>query len=262
MQRSSVQSSSSSLLVALVFLLIGAALPVKSLDVFKECAGAKSSVSCFGSKMVQSGLKRLSSEKSLQLFPGVDIVEAPVDSNEPEGARSYTDKEDSSVLGRIARYLSSHEMKINFGELARKSNFQNAIGSMVRNVQDDMLGEMAEARKKDKGGLGMILLMKVMMSKMLGALGFGAVAALAMKALGVSMMALVMAGVIGLKKLADGGGDNKGRQNYDADIQVLDGGYGGDHYDRVDSSAVQRRRRRRSPSLAPYRGWTEEEKHE
>ncbi|EAT37361.1 AAEL010628-PA [Aedes aegypti] len=257
MQRSSVQSSTS-LLVALVFLLMGAALPVDSLDLFKECAGAKSSVSCFGNKMVQSGLKRLSSEKSLQLFPGVDIVEAaPEANNDVEGSsRSYNDQADTSVLGRIARYLTSHELKINFGELARKSDFQNAISSMVRNVQDDMLGEMTEARKKDKGGLGMILLMKVMMSKMLGALGFGAVAALAMKALGVSMMALVMAGVIGLKKLADGGGDHKGRQNHDADIQVLDGGYG-DHYDRVSSV-----RRRRSLSNLAYRGWTEEVKRE
>lgn len=38
-------------------------------------------------------------------------------------------------------------------------------------------------------------------------MGLGGVGALAAKALGVSMMALMLAGIVGLKKLADGGGD-------------------------------------------------------
>lgn len=42
---------------------------------------------------------------------------------------------------------------------------------------------------------------------MMATMGLGGVAALAMKALGVSMMALMLAGIAGLKKLTEGGGD-------------------------------------------------------
>lgn len=43
--------------------------------------------------------------------------------------------------------------------------------------------------------------------KMMATMGLGGVGALAAKALGVSMMALMLAGIVGLKKLAEGGGD-------------------------------------------------------
>lgn len=41
----------------------------------------------------------------------------------------------------------------------------------------------------------------------MAAMGLGGVGALALKALGVSMMALMLASIVGLKKLAEGGGD-------------------------------------------------------
>lgn len=64
---------------------------------------------------------------------------------------------------------------------------------------------LPEGRKKDKGGLGIVMMMGLMMAKMVGALGFAGVGALAAKALGVSMMALLLSAVVGLKKLAEGG---------------------------------------------------------
>lgn len=53
-------------------------------------------------------------------------------------------------------------------------------------------------------------------------MGLAGVGALALKALGVSMMALMLAAVAGLKKLTEGGGDG-GHQvhyvrNYDAPV--------------------------------------------
>jgi hypothetical protein len=42
---------------------------------------------------------------------------------------------------------------------------------------------------------------------MMAAMGLGGVGALALKALGVSMMALMLAGIVALKKLTEGGGD-------------------------------------------------------
>ncbi|XP_062540354.1 uncharacterized protein LOC134208385 isoform X2 [Armigeres subalbatus] len=244
MQHSNVRSS---LLVALVLLLVGAALPVDSQDIFKDCAGVESEFYCFGSKIVQNGLKRLSGEKSLKLFTGVEVVAASPRKGDAEAYRSINevDFDDTSVLGRITRYLTSHEVKINVGEILRKSDIPNVIQTMVKNVQEEMRGEM-EARKKDKDGLGMFLMMKVMIAKMMGTLGFGAITALAFKALGVSTMALILAGIIGLKKLAEGDGDHKGRQVIDASYK--------EYYDRA---SVERRRR---SSNAPYRGWAEETK--
>lgn len=48
----------------------------------------------------------------------------------------------------------------------------------------------------------------------MAAMGFGAVGALAMKALGVSMMALMLSALVGLKKLTEGGGDGGHQVHY------------------------------------------------
>lgn len=97
---------------------------------------------------------------------------------------------------------------------------------------------IAEGRKKDKGGLGAVMLMGLMMGKMVAALGFGGVGALAMKALGVSMMALMLSALIGLKKLTE----NSGGESH----QV--------HYVNAQSEHHRRRREATEDSL-PYRGW-------
>ncbi|XP_062540352.1 uncharacterized protein LOC134208384 [Armigeres subalbatus] len=255
MENSSARSS----LVAVMFLAVGLVLPVYSKDVFKDCAGVENTVSCFGSKMVQNGLKRLASEKSLRIVPGVEIVEATPHDSDEEAYRSFNEiqEEETGVLGRVTRYLGNHELKINLGEMMGKIELRNVLQTTLKSFQDDMVGDIEEARKKDKGGLGAILMMGVMMSKMLGALGFGGVAMLAMKALGVSMMALLLSGILGLKKLTEGGGDHKGRHNQDVDFQVLSeepasGGSYGTHHEASHSAD-----HRRISKLA-YRGWSDE----
>lgn len=99
-----------------------------------------------------------------------------------------------------------------------------------------------EGRKKDKGGLGYVLMMGLMMGKMMAALGFGGVAALAMKALGVSMMALMLAAIVGIKKLADSGHD-------DSSHQV--------HYVTAHSEHHRKRRDIDQEVPLPYRGYIE-----
>lgn len=63
---------------------------------------------------------------------------------------------------------------------------------------------LSEARK-NKGGLGYVLLMAGMLAKTLGALGFGGVTLLALKALGASLAALLLSSIVGLKKLGEQG---------------------------------------------------------
>lgn len=84
---------------------------------------------------------------------------------------------------------------------------------------------------------GGLLVLGGMFGSMLGALGIGGVGLLAMKALTVSAMALMLAAVVGIKKLASSGHDDGGHHVIHA------GGHGYDH-----------RRKREAADLA-YSAW-------
>lgn len=79
------------------------------------------------------------------------------------------------------------------------------------------------------------------MGKMIGALGLAGIGALAMKALGVSTLALLLAAIIGIKKLAESGHDD-----------------GGHHVQYVTAHADHHRKRREIDEIIPlpYKGWT------
>ncbi|XP_053698683.1 uncharacterized protein LOC128745635 [Sabethes cyaneus] len=226
---------------------------------FKDCVEADSPLSCYGAKMFRNVMKRLTREKSLRLTPGVEVIAVGGDNNE-EQQRSINEigDEREGIFDRIGRYLTTHELKINVGEILRRGDIQDVVRSVFGTVQRELLANIEEGRKKDKGGLGAVMMMGVMMSKLLGAIGFGSVAMLAMKALGVSIIALVMSTIIGLKKLTEGSGDSKGRQ--DSNIRVTAGEP--IHRNGYDDYGVgnRKRRRRRSTEHLPYRGWSENSK--
>ena len=102
------------------------------------------------------------------------------------------------------------------------------------------------ARKKAKGQ-GALLLVMGMFAKMMGLMGMAGIGALAMKALGVAMAALMMAGMVGLKSLSEKGNDQQHHS-----VQYVAADAGGHHH---------RRRRRdlfveeNSPLAMVYRGW-------
>lgn len=77
---------------------------------------------------------------------------------------------------------------------------------------------------------------------MMASLGFGAVGALALKALGVSMMALMLSAIVGLKKLTEGGGDGGHQVHY------------------VSADHHRKRREIDNDIPIPFRGWVEEKK--
>lgn len=153
-----------------------------------------------------------------------------------------------------------------------KARFQMKMHYSIFFSPISVFSSLPEARKKDKGGYGAIMMMGMMMSKVLGALGFGGVALLAMKALGVSMMALLLSAILGLKKLTESGGDHKGRHN--TEFRVSSGGddplamvaatetdgtgYGIEHYQEATTDGGAGRRRR-SPQdhdqQLAYHGW-------
>lgn len=75
------------------------------------------------------------------------------------------------------------------------------------NVQTDLslfsfINLLTEARKRDKG-VGMLMALGLMLSKTMAIMSLGGVGVLAMKALGIAMTALMMAGMVGLKTMTN-----------------------------------------------------------
>uniref|UniRef100_A0A182N5N8 Uncharacterized protein n=1 Tax=Anopheles dirus TaxID=7168 RepID=A0A182N5N8_9DIPT len=205
----------------------------------KDCGGAEGGLSCHGAKIVRNLVRRMSrsgsADDALKLLPGVEIVEANGAEERERSLNEVTPDDDRSMFGRFARYLQHHELKINFGQLVQRSDIQEAIRTAFGAMDQEVIADVAEARKKDKGGLGAIMMMGLMMGKLLAALGFGGVGLLALKALGVSMVALLLSAILGLKKLTEHG-DHKGRHN-DEHFEV----HSEDHHGGHEGGARKRR---------------------
>uniref|UniRef100_A0A182SDS2 Uncharacterized protein n=1 Tax=Anopheles maculatus TaxID=74869 RepID=A0A182SDS2_9DIPT len=219
----------------------------------KDCGGTDGGLSCHGAKIVRNLVQRLArsgkADDALKLFPGVEIV-ANGDPEERERSLNDVADDDRSMFGRFARYLQNHELKINFGQLVQRSDIQEAIRTAFGAMDQEVIADVAEARKKDKGGLGAIMMMGLMMGKLLAALGFGGVGLLALKALGVSMVALLLSAILGLKKLTEQG-DHKGRHN-DEHFEVHSEGHHG------HDGGARKRRSAETETLAnqmAYHGW-------
>lgn len=78
----------------------------------------------------------------------------------------------------------------------------------------------------------MLMMMGVMFSKLMALIGLGSVGALAMKALGVAMIALTVAGIIGIRALGAGGQDAHSVQYVTSE---------GSHHKRRRRSSIDRR---------------------
>lgn len=114
-----------------------------------------------------------------------------------------------------------------------------------------LLDHFTEGRKKDKGQ-GLLLAMALMFGKMMAVLGLGGIGALAMKALGVAMVALMMAGMLGLKAAAHQGNESSHSISY-----VTGEGH---HHKRRRRAAgglqvVSEQPQGQQQHSSPYRGW-------
>lgn len=80
----------------------------------------------------------------------------------------------------------------------------------------------------------MLMMVGLMFSKMMALIGLGSVGALAMKALGVAMIALTVAGLIGIRALGAGGQDSSSHS-----VQYVTSE--GSHHKRRRRSSLDRR---------------------
>ncbi|OXU30503.1 hypothetical protein TSAR_011540 [Trichomalopsis sarcophagae] len=151
------------------------------------------------------------------ILPGVSVVKQNSSVTVPTSdvvanlARDFpndVDKRmDAYLMHKIGTYLNSHAISIKLFdprtfEAARSFN-EAALEQL--GFAGEQHKSVESARKKDKGGMGGLMAGLMMMKGTLGALGFGALAMLAGKALMTGLMALMLSAIVGLKSLASGG---------------------------------------------------------
>ncbi|EDV48000.1 uncharacterized protein LOC6552954 [Drosophila erecta] len=177
---------------------------------------ASATLYCRGERALRNVLRNFNrSDKPLVVVRGLEIVPLPNNSIADE-----QQDQDLGILDSLSFYLRTHEINVKLADL----------------LEDE--APVSEARKKDKGQ-GMLLAMALMFGKMMAVMGLGGIAALAMKALGVSLVALMVAGMLGLKTAAQHGGESSHSISY------------------VTGEGHHHKRRRRSSGQQPlaYRGW-------
>ncbi|XP_020798663.1 uncharacterized protein LOC110176589 [Drosophila serrata] len=196
-------------LLSLLLLLLLSSVIVRAENCDQD---ASVTLYCRGERALRNVLRNLNrSDKPLVVVKGLEIV--------PLNASMTEEEPDQSLLDSLSFYLRTHEVNVKLADL----------------LEDE--AHVSEARKKDKGQ-GMLLAMALMFGKAMAVMGLGGIAALAMKALGVAMVALMMAGILGLKTASQHGGESSHSISY-----VTGEGHGHHH-----------KRRRRAASAA-YRGW-------
>ncbi|XP_046805593.1 uncharacterized protein LOC111684407 [Lucilia cuprina] len=223
-----------SVFIALIFhVLINychASLPEDIAKLSDECLtnSLETSVYCRGSRAINNIINNLSkTDKPIVIVRGLEIVPSSnghINNNNNNTADSdinIKNKQsngvgegdtDDTFLGRFSHYLRTHELNIKFSDLMSADESEHFLArdeeqnGMQMNLSD-------EARKKDKGN-GMIMILGLMMSKMMAVMGLGGIGALAMKALGVAMTALMMAAMVGVKSLANQGHESSHSVQY------------------------------------------------
>ncbi|XP_019895573.2 uncharacterized protein LOC101889963 [Musca domestica] len=192
---------------------------------------------CRGSRALKNALNNLSkTNKPVVIVRGLELVPSAA-ARQNQHLTNYTSDNDASnnnnqangnlidntvddgdtddtFLGRFSRYLGTHELNIKFSDLLADVSERRQYMARELDQSGMQMDTMSgEARKKDKGG-GAMMLMALMFSKMMAVMGLGGLGALAMKALGVSMMALMMAALVGVKSLASQGHESSHSVQY------------------------------------------------
>lgn len=188
--------------------------PDNSATILSKDCGKSYSAKCLKLDVV-SFLDRLSEKDDLGLLPGVSVVKDASTTEIPSSemmanlARDFphdADKRlDAYLIHKVGSYLNNHAISIKL--------FDPRTFEAARSFNDETLNRLgligdknfeAGRGKKDKG-MGSLMAGLMMMKGTLGAVGFGALALLAGKALMTGLMALMLSAIIGLKSLASGG---------------------------------------------------------
>ncbi|CAH0401544.1 unnamed protein product [Chilo suppressalis] len=174
-------------------------------ETYRECSGSDLS-SCLKRKLAKA-INKVSESDEVTLLGGVTITkdkDAKINDVEVEEAipRGLDESSlDNLILDKIIGFMQTHTVQVKFPS---STDLQSAEGR--------------SRRKK----LAPLLAIPLLIGGMLVPLAFGALALLAGKALIVSKLALVLAGIIGLKKLLSPNGGAEAHE-----VVVSSAGHGG-----------------------------------
>ncbi|XP_017103609.2 uncharacterized protein Osi8 [Drosophila bipectinata] len=170
--------------------------------IYQQCSGDNMSV-CLKVKLLTGLEKAFRSAKTLPLMDGIQFVSSGGESEEIK--RAPINEQDIEAV--LPRSLEAKDQVLNNMILKRVGNF---LQDHTLQIKFDSEANTVEGRKKkEKKGHGAMIMIPLLLGGTIVPLAYGALAMLAGKALIVSKLALVLASIIGIKKLLSGGGGGK-----------------------------------------------------
>ncbi|KAH8295184.1 hypothetical protein KR018_008377 [Drosophila ironensis] len=172
--------------------------------IYQQCSGDNMSV-CLKVKLLTGLEKAFRSSKTLSLTDGIQFVSSGGESGEEASQRAPISEQDIEAV--LPRSVDAKEQVLNNMILKRVGNFLQDHTLQVKFESD--ANSVEGRKKKEKKGHGAMIMIPLLLGGTIVPLAYGALAMLAGKALIVSKLALVLASIIGIKKLLSGGGGGK-----------------------------------------------------
>ncbi|XP_037943433.1 uncharacterized protein LOC119676267 [Teleopsis dalmanni] len=196
--------------------------------IYKQCASENLSV-CLKVKLLKSLDSTIHKVKTVKIIEGVQFVKNTNENGQDAEARStssianLSQKDIEALLPRgletkehvlnnmifkmVTAFLKDHTLQLKFPDL-RTMDFE--------------ADNSVEGRRRKKKGSGAYIMIPLLLGGTFIPIAYGALAMLAGKALIVSKLALVLASIIGIKKLLSGGGKDASHE-----VVVSSGGHSG-----------------------------------
>ncbi|XP_058120393.1 uncharacterized protein LOC131284931 [Anopheles ziemanni] len=171
----------------------------------KKMCEQRYNVNCLKLELV-SFLERVTNQKEYSLMSGVSVVRDP-------GANITRT---ADIIAEVTRIFPTNpEKRLDEFLLTKLNDYLQTHSLRLKFMDDDAFAKAREVfigrkgKLGKKGGLETLLAGAMMMKGTLAAVGLGALALIAGKALMTGLLALMLAAIVGLKSLASGGGGHK-----------------------------------------------------
>ncbi|KAF7987587.1 hypothetical protein HCN44_003450 [Aphidius gifuensis] len=190
------------------------------------------SVSCHGvriiKRVVQELLETAANAPTIELFDGISLIKN----------NNFNVRNSRTIKDFIHDFLEGKELRMKLQSLLPNSIESSVIDSIPTGGIGSGLPGFGGGKKGDNS----FVILAIMMGKMLGMMSFGALGIVAMKALGVSLLALVLSIFLAAKKYSSGSPKSDGEHHvvYAQDIQTS-----------------HEKRSVTDENLLPYRGYAE-----
>ncbi|KAM7359238.1 osiris 8 [Cochliomyia hominivorax] len=189
---------------------------------YQQCSAENLSI-CLKVKLLTGLEKVFRSAKKVKIMEGIQFVKADdtevptkpilseqeLEANLPRALEAKEQVLTNMIFKNLAGFLQHHTLQIKFPDIR---------------PDDSLDANTVEGRKKKdkKGGGGAYIMIPLLLGGTFVPIAYGALAMLAGKALIVSKLALVLASIIGIKKLLSGGGKESSHE-----VVVSSGGHSG-----------------------------------